>query len=434
MRTSRIARDTAKTLRASTNAAQLSSPTTRRQTRTFAKSLSEYAAVESSNGVKVEPDSDTPESPVSYTTRETATSEVVEDAQISSSRKRKRRTEDTPLTSTTEESRASVKSRSTPRRKTGVAKDEDDGEDTRVSQRAGKLKREQPEVEIHPPPRWRETYETMKEMRKSLIAPVDTMGCERLADSNALPKDQRFQTLLSLMLSSQTRDTTTSATIRKLQAALAPTGGLTVANVRALPAAELNTFIWAVGFHNTKTKNIKAVAEILAEQHDGDIPDTLEGLMALPGVGPKMAYLCLAAAWDRVEGIGVDVHVHRITNLWGWHARGKSGRKTKGPEETRLALQAWLPAELWHEINHLLVGFGQTVCAPQRPKCEECVVGAKGLCPAMNRSARAVVRKKKVQDPDGDGAGALGATIMKEEQEAAMSDMEDLGKGVKLEI
>ncbi|KAK3062821.1 alpha,alpha-trehalase nth1, partial [Teratosphaeriaceae sp. CCFEE 6253] len=66
-----------------------------------------------------------------------------------------------------------------------------------------------------------------------------------------------------------------------------------------------------------------------------------------------MAYLTMSAAWGRDEGIGVDVHVHRITNLWGWH-------KTSTPEQTRTELEAWLPRERWHAINHLLVGFGQT--------------------------------------------------------------------------
>jgi endonuclease-3 len=79
-----------------------------------------------------------------------------------------------------------------------------------------------------------------------------------------------------------------------------------------------------------------------------------------------MAYLCMSAAWGRIEGIGVDVHVHRITNLWGWH-------KTRMPEETRTTLEAWLPKDRWHEINHLLVGFGQTICLPVGRRCGECV-------------------------------------------------------------
>ena len=75
----------------------------------------------------------------------------------------------------------------------------------------------------------------------------------------------------------------------------------------------------------------------------------------------------------------VDVHVHRITNLWGWH-------KTKNPEETRMALQAWLPRDRWREINWLLVGLGQTVCAPVGRRCGDCNLGLDGLCKAADRA------------------------------------------------
>ena len=120
--------------------------------------------------------------------------------------------------------------------------------------------------------------------------------------------------------------------------------------------------------------------------------------MSLPGVGPKMAYLCMSAAWGRTEGIGVDVHVHRITNLWGWH-------KTGGPEETRKTLQAWLPRERWHEINHLLVGFGQTICLPVGRKCGECVLSERGLCPSAVVRRKTVVKrvKKEVKEEGGEG-------------------------------
>lgn len=100
--------------------------------------------------------------------------------------------------------------------------------------------------------------------------------------------------------------------------------------------------------------------------------------MSLPGVGPKMAYLCMSVAWNRTEGIGVDVHVHRITNMWGWN-------KTKNPEETRLALQSWLPHDRWREINGLLVGLGQSVCLPVGRRCGQCDLGLQGLCKAAER-------------------------------------------------
>lgn len=139
---------------------------------------------------------------------------------------------------------------------------------------------------------------------------------------------------------------------------------------------------------------------MLREKFDGDIPDSIEGLTSLPGVGPKMAYLCMSAAWDTTLGIGVDVHVHRITNLWGWH-------KTKTPEETRLALQSWLPRDKWREINWLLVGFGQAVCRPVGRRCGDCQLGLEGLCKAAERKKVVAGRtlKTEVKAEVEDGAG-----------------------------
>lgn len=154
----------------------------------------------------------------------------------------------------------------------------------------------------------------------------------------------------------------------------------------------------------TKTRYIKQTATILRDKFNSDIPDTIEGLTSLPGVGPKMAYLCLSAAWDRTEGIGVDVHVHRITNLWGWN-------KTKNPEETRHALQSWLPRDKWREINWLLVGFGQAVCLPVGRKCGDCDLGLEGLCKAAERKkvleGRRIKEEIKVEQN--------GMTVKKEE-------------------
>lgn len=189
------------------------------------------------------------------------------------------------------------------------------------------------------------------------------------------------------MLSSQTKDTTNAIAMRRLQTEL-PSPGLTLENILAVDPIHLNEMIYVVGFHNNKTRYIKATALILRDTFNSDIPDTIEGLISLPGVGPKMAYLCLSAAWGRTEGIGVDVHVHRITNLWGWH-------KTKQPEETRAALEAWLPREKWHEINNLLVGFGQTICLPVGRRCEECTLSSKGLCPSAVPEKKRVTKKVK---------------------------------------
>ena len=199
------------------------------------------------------------------------------------------------------------------------------------------------------------------------------------------------------MLSSQTKDQVTAAAITRLKQELP--GGLTLSSLLAVTPKDIDEMICKVGFHNRKSMYIKETAEILRDSYSADIPDTVEGLLGLPGVGPKMAYLCLSAAWSKVEGIGVDVHVmtalftkdvakafqvHRITNLLGWN-------KSATPEETRHMLEQWLPKDKWKAINPLLVGFGQTVCTPIGRKCQDCALSTLRLCPGTTvRSDRPV--------------------------------------------
>ncbi|ETS82238.1 hypothetical protein PFICI_07240 [Pestalotiopsis fici W106-1] len=272
---------------------------------------------------------------------------------------------------------------------------------------------------ISAPSDWEEMYDLVKAMRldggPAANAAVDTMGCERLAAPTASPRDQRLHTLVALMLSSQTKDTTNAVAMRRLQTELPPhepgaPPGLNLENLLAVAPEKLNELIWIVGFHNNKTKYIKQTAEILRDRWDGDIPDTIEGLTALPGVGPKMGYLCLSAAWGKTEGIGVDVHVHRITNMWGWHT-------TKNPEETRLALQSWLPRDRWREINWLLVGFGQTVCLPVGRRCGDCELGLRGLCKAAERGKVLKGRKERETKIEvGEDGDVVKAEIVEKEE------------------
>ncbi|KAF1962171.1 DNA repair protein-like protein Ntg1 [Byssothecium circinans] len=287
---------------------------------------------------------------------------------------------------------------------------------------AKKIKGQDGSVKIEPPPNWEEIYALTREMRNENVAPVDTMGCESLADLSGTPRDQRFQTLIALMLSSQTKDTVTSVAMKGMQVNMP--GGFNLESVLALEPPALNAFINKVGFHNLKTKYIKQAAEILRDKWNSDIPDTIEGLTSLPGVGPKMAYLCMSAAWGRDEGIGVDVHVHRITNLWGWH-------KTTKPEETRAALESWLPKEKWHDINNLLVGHGQTICLPVGRRCGDCKLADRGLCPSAIVGKKTTIKEekvtKKVEGFDGDNL-AWDKTVVAKEEDVKVPDIEDIGK------
>jgi endonuclease-3 len=223
-------------------------------------------------------------------------------------------------------------------------------------------------------------------MRKKVVAPVDTMGCERLPEgvsSTITPRVHRFQLLIALMLSSQTKDEVNAIAMDSLREGLKGVGGLTLDGIRKTDEKEIDRMIFKVGFHNRKAHYIKQTAEILHDKFDDDTPSTIEDLVSLPGVGPKMAHLFLHRAWGLVEGIGVDVHVHRLANMWGWTGRSKLAPT---PERTRVALESWLPRDLWVEINPMLVGFGQTICLPRNSKCDQCTIAPTGLCKGVIRS------------------------------------------------
>ncbi|KAF1483733.1 Endonuclease III-like protein 1, partial [Pygoscelis antarcticus] len=220
---------------------------------------------------------------------------------------------------------------------------------------------------------WRQQLERIQEMRRNRDAPVDEMGVEKCYDSSAPPQVMRYQVLLSLMLSSQTKDQVTSAAMLRLRQ-----HGLTVDSILQMDDATLGRIIYPVGFWRNKVKYIKQTTAILKQKYGGDIPRTVEELVQLPGVGPKMAHLAMNIAWDSVSGIAVDTHVHRITNRLKWVKK-----ETRYPEETRVALEDWLPRDLWREINWLLVGFGQQTCLPVNPRCNECL--NQDICPAAKR-------------------------------------------------
>ncbi|KAL2002253.1 hypothetical protein VTN02DRAFT_334 [Thermoascus thermophilus] len=407
MRTSRVSKDTAKIV-------QALSPPTRRQTRSsvaanalrgFAYSGSSSAKIADSTAKQA------PESDDDCSSLSSVNTDDIEDL-LAPPTKRRRRDIDA-----SEGPRASPK-RSSTRSPTKVIVKDEKSESTSTSKPpkarrmpARKTTAEDGSVTVQPPSNWETMYAIVKEMReRNPTAPVDTMGCAELYWRGSSPRDRRFQTLIALMLSSQTKDTVTAVAMQRLHTELGEGGAAPVAstvikkedeeegkpfrdstlnleNILAVSPERLNELIGAVGFHNNKTKYIKAAAVILRDQYHSDIPSSAEELMKLPGVGPKMAYLCMSAAWGKHEGIGVDVHVHRITNLWGWH-------KTKNPEETRMALQSWLPKDKWHEINKLLVGLGQTVCLPVGRRCGECQLAGKGLCKS---EIKGLVSKVKVE-------------------------------------
>lgn len=168
-----------------------------------------------------------------------------------------------------------------------------------------------------------------------------------------------FQKLVATLLSSRTKDSTTIPIVKEMFKQYPnPKDYLN------LDVQKIEKMIYRIGFYRVKAKHIKKLCEILVEK--GKVPDTLEGLMSLPGVGRKTANCMLNYAFGKAA-IGVDVHVHRISNRLGWV-------KTKTPEETEKELMKIIPKEQWINVNKLFVGHGQTICKPINPSCKECSI------------------------------------------------------------
>jgi endonuclease-3 len=170
-----------------------------------------------------------------------------------------------------------------------------------------------------------------------------------------------FRILIATILSLRTKDTLTAVVAPRLFAEAD-----TPATTLALGEERLAQLIYPVGFYRTKARSIIAICRTLLDDYGGEVPADLDALLALPGVGRKTANLVLTAGYG-LPGICVDIHVHRITNRWGYV-------RTKSPDATELALRALLPPEHWLAINGLLVTLGQNICHPTSPRCSICPV------------------------------------------------------------
>jgi len=180
-----------------------------------------------------------------------------------------------------------------------------------------------------------------------------------IVDAMAQQSETPYKILIATMLSLRTQDTTTGPASQRLFA-LADTP----AAMLTLSAETIEKAIYPVGFYKVKALNVLQVSRILLETYDGRVPNTIEALIKLPGVGRKVANLVLTMGYG-LPGICVDTHVHRITNRWGYV-------HTKTPEQTEFALRAKLPPAYWIEINGHLVALGQNLCHPTSPRCSQC--------------------------------------------------------------
>jgi endonuclease-3 len=168
-----------------------------------------------------------------------------------------------------------------------------------------------------------------------------------------------FLILISCLLSLRTKDRTTAeASSRLFSLAQKPDVML------RLPIRTIERAIYPVGFYRTKARSIHQICRRLLDVYEGQVPDSIDELLTLPGVGRKTANLVVTVGYGK-PGICVDIHVHRITNRWGYI-------KTKTPEESEAALRKKLPSRYWITFNDLLVPYGQNLCQPVSPFCSQC--------------------------------------------------------------
>lgn len=182
-----------------------------------------------------------------------------------------------------------------------------------------------------------------------------------------------FRILIGCILSLRTKDEVTyPATERLFAKAKDPAGML------KLTSGAVARTIYPAGFYRTKAKQIRAISAILLSRYGGRVPDTIDELLLLPGVGRKTANLTVTLGFGK-PGICVDTHVHRIANRLGWVA-------TKTPDDTEAALRLRLPKRWWIPINETLVRHGQQVCKPISPLCSSCPV--ERACPKVGVDRR----------------------------------------------
>ena len=204
------------------------------------------------------------------------------------------------------------------------------------------------------------TPEELREMIEKLRE-ANTQFREPIVTEVARERRSPFAVLIATLISLRTKDEVTrEASLRLLSLAASPQ-----AMVR-LPLPTLEKAIYPAGFYRTKAQRIHEICEELLKRYNGGVPNTLEGLLQLKGVGRKTANLVLTQGFGKL-GICVDTHVHRISNRLGLV-------QTKTPDKTEMALRKVLPVEFWIEYNDLLVTFGQNLCTPLSPHCSRCPI------------------------------------------------------------
>jgi len=195
---------------------------------------------------------------------------------------------------------------------------------------------------------------------------LELPAVEKISESS---KEDPFQVLIGTLLSARTQDATTAAASERLFAK-----ARTPEAMAKLTTKQIEKLIYPVSFYRHKARHVKETCRLLVEQFGGRVPETMDELLTLPGVGRKTANLVLILAFKSARNICVDTHVHRISNRLGWV-------RTKTPNETELALYEATDERWWPIMNLYLVTWGQNVCRPVYPRCGECAIAK--WCPRV---------------------------------------------------
>jgi endonuclease-3 len=198
------------------------------------------------------------------------------------------------------------------------------------------------------------------------IGGLEQPAVEKISDSQ---QEDPFQILIATLLSARTQDATTLAASTRLFAV-----ARTPREMMALTVKRIERLIYPVSFYRQKARHVRQTGRFLTERFGGQVPDTMEELLLLPGVGRKTANLVLILAFKSQRNICVDTHVHRISNRLGWI-------QTSTAEESEQALYRAVARRWWPVINLYLVTWGQNVCRPIRPRCGTCVLATH--CPRI---------------------------------------------------
>ncbi len=213
----------------------------------------------------------------------------------------------------------------------------------------------------------RPSDETVTAVMRALALAIDGLELPAVEKISNAQQEDPFQVLIATLLSARTQDATTLAASTRLFKRARTPGTMAKLSVR-----QIERLIYPVSFYRHKARHVKATCRMLLDRFGGRVPGAMDDLLLLPGVGRKTANLVLILGFESRRNICVDTHVHLISNRLGWV-------RTRSAEETEQALYKATAEAWWPYINLYLVTWGQNVCRPVYPRCNDCVL--RPMCP-----------------------------------------------------